>query len=93
MIRIRNISKAELIFVGGRLLPDEEKMFPNELALKILKRNPRLLTGTYVEEVKAEETKAPAVTEVIEVVAEEVKAEETKAEEKHPPMKTKRKRK
>lgn len=89
MIRIRNISKAELIFVGGRLLPDEEKMFPNELALKILKRNPRLLTGTYVEEVKAEETKDPAVTEVIEVVAEEAKAEETKA----PPMKAKRKRK
>ena len=56
MIRVRNVSKAELIFVGGHLLPDEEKVFPNELALKLIKRNPKMLIGT-LEEVKVEETR------------------------------------
>lgn len=87
MIRVRNVSKAELIFVGGRLLPDEEKVFPNELALKLIKRNPKMLVGT-LEEVKVEETKALAVEEVLPIAEEEVKVEETR-----PQMKTRRKRK
>lgn len=87
MIRVRNVSKAELIFVGGRLLPDEEKVFPNELALKLIKRNPKMLVGT-LEEVKVEETKALAVEEFLPIAEEEVKVEETR-----PQMKTRRKRK
>lgn len=87
MIRVRNVSKAELIFVGGRLLPGEEKVFPNELALKLIKRNPKMLVGT-LEEVKVEETKALAVEEVLPIAEEEVKVEETR-----PQMKTRRKRK
>lgn len=87
MIRVRNVSKAELIFVGGHLLPDEEKVFPNELALKLIKRNPKMLIGT-LEEVKVEETKALAVEEVLPIAEEEVKVEETR-----PQMKTRRKRK
>lgn len=87
MIRVRNVSKAELIFIGGRLLPGEEKVFPNELALKLIKRNPKMLVGT-LEEVKVEETKALAVEEVLPIAEEEVKVEETR-----PQMKTRRKRK
>lgn len=88
MIRVRNVSKAELIFIGGRLLPGEEKVFPNELALKLIKRNPKMLVGTIEEEVKVEETKALAVEEVLPIAEEEVKVEETR-----PQMKTRRKRK
>ena len=72
-MRIRNISRAKLVFNGGEIAPDEEIIIKDEeKAKRLLARNPKMLIevgaapvrvideAPVVEEKAAEEVKAPA---------------------------------
>lgn len=65
---IRNISRAEIQFFGGNLLPEEEKSFPDSIADRVLRHNPTriILVGIADEDSKTAET-----VEAVEVTEEE----------------------
>lgn len=60
-IRIKNISRAKLIFVGGEISPDEEIILKDEeKGRRLLARNPQML-------VEVGATKARVIEESVEV--------------------------
>lgn len=60
-IRIKNISRAKLIFVGGEISPDEEIILKDEeKGRRLLARNPQML-------VEVGATKARVIEETAEV--------------------------
>lgn len=86
---IRNISKAEIQFFGGNLLPEEEKSFPDSIANRVLRHNPTRII--LVEECK----ETAEVTEEISEAVETVEAVEVTEEVKpvKPASKSRKKRK
>lgn len=63
---IRNISKAEIQFIGGNLLPDEEKSFPDSIADRVLRRNPTRIVLVGVAEESSENSETVEAVEVVE---------------------------
>lgn len=63
---IRNISKAEIQFFGGNLLPEEEKSFPDSIADRVLRHNPTRII--LVEECKETAEVTEEISEAVETV-------------------------
>ena len=73
---IRNISRAEIHFFGGNLLPDEEKSFPDSIADRVLRHNPtRIILVEACKETAEVTEKISEAVETVEAVevTEEVK--------------------
>lgn len=68
---IRNISKAEIQFIGGNLLPDEEKSFPDSIADRVLRHNPTRIILVGVAEENPETAETVEAIEAVEVTEEE----------------------
>lgn len=68
---IRNISKAEIQFFGGNLLPEEEKSFPDSIADRVLRHNPTRVVLVGVAEENPETAEAVEAIEAVEVTEEE----------------------
>lgn len=68
---IRNISKAEIQFFGGNLLPEEEKSFPDSIADRVLRHNPTRVVLVEVVEENSETAEAVEAIEAVEVTEDE----------------------
>ena len=68
---IRNISKAEIQFFGGNLLPEEEKSFPDSIADRVLRHNPTRIILVGIADEDSETTESVEAVEAVEVTEEE----------------------
>ena len=77
-VRIKNTSRAKLVFVGGEISPDEEIIIKDdEKARRLLARNPQMLV-----EVGASEARVIEETVPVEEVAEKEAPKAPKANKK-----------